>query len=108
MTICTNRQFVSNMLWRLSGFLLLGVFIAICSSEPVNRKLLLKTSEIIECIDDENNTCETNKAFKTFSSNRENETQISREVKQKFPPDDNNVAEGERKRLLLSFNQFGN
>ncbi|KAL6432057.1 hypothetical protein ACFW04_006639 [Cataglyphis niger] len=83
------------MLWRLSGFLILGVFVAICSCEPVSRKLLLKTSEIIECIDDENNntTCETNEAFKTFSSNRENETQISREIKQKFLPDDNNVAE---------------
>lgn len=101
MTICTNRQFVSNMLWRLSGFLILGVFIAICSCEPVNRKLLLKTSEIIECIDDENNMCKTNEAFKTFSS--ENETRISREAKQKFLPDDNNVAEGERKSLLLSF-----
>ncbi|XP_029669807.1 uncharacterized protein LOC115239433 [Formica exsecta] len=88
----TNRQFLSNMLWRLFGFLILGVFIAICSCEPVNRKLLLKTSEIIECIDNGNNTCGTNETFKTSSSDRENETQISRDIRQKSL-DDNNVAE---------------
>ncbi|KAM0736210.1 hypothetical protein ACS0PU_010171 [Formica fusca] len=92
MTICTNRQFLSNMLWRLFGFLILGVLIAICSCEPVNRKLLLKTSEIIECIDNGNNTCGTNETFKTSSSDRENETQISRDIRQKSL-DDNNVAE---------------
>lgn len=102
MTICTNRQFLSNMLWRLFGFLILGVLIAICSCEPVNRKLLLKTSEIIECIDNGNNTCGTNETFKTSSSDRENETQISRDIRQKSL-DDNNVAEGKRKSFLLSF-----
>ncbi|XP_070165300.1 uncharacterized protein [Polyergus mexicanus] len=92
MTICTNRQFLSNMLWRLLGFLILGALIAICSCEPVNKKLLLKTSGIIECIDNESSTCGTNETFKTSSSDRENETQISRDIRRKSL-DDNNVAE---------------
>ncbi|CAL1685957.1 unnamed protein product [Lasius platythorax] len=80
------------MLWRLFGFLILGGFIAICSCEPVNRKLLLKASGTIECIDDENNTCRTNEAVKTFSSDRENQIRTSRELGQNFL-DDNSVAE---------------
>src|SRR5580765_1175703 len=107
MTICTSRQFLSNMLWRLFGFLILGGFIAICSCEPVNRKLLLKASGTIECIDDENNTCGTNEAVKTFSSDRENQTRTSRELGQNFL-DDNSVAEGEREICFYLLNKFVN
>lgn len=109
MMISTNRQFLSNMLWRLLGFLILGGFIAICSCEPVNRQLLPKASEIIECIDDDTNTCGTNETVKTFdsTSDRENQTRTSREFtfRQEFL-DDNNEAEG--KKIILVLNKLLN
>lgn len=104
MMISTNRQFLSNMLWRLLGFLILGGVIAICSCEPVNRKP--KTSAIIECIDDDANMCGTNETLKTSDStfDRKNQTRTSREFtfRQEFL-DDNKEAEGERVILLLFF-----
>ncbi|GAB1865648.1 hypothetical protein CAJAP_06727 [Camponotus japonicus] len=90
------------MLWRLLGFLILGGFIAICSCEPVNRKLLPKASEIIECIDDDTNTCGTNETVKTFdsTSDRENQTRTSREFtfRQEFLDGNNEAEVSARKR----------
>ncbi|XP_072765063.1 uncharacterized protein [Anoplolepis gracilipes] len=113
MTIWANRQFLSNMLWRLLGFFILGGFIAICGCEPLNRKLLQKTSETIECIDHENKTCDTNEAVKTSTSDRKNQTRTSREIikeiKQEFLDDDNVAEVSARKknkkdgRVLLYF-----
>lgn len=102
MTISTNRQFLSNMLWQLFGVLILGGFIAICSCEPVNRKLLQKASGTIECVDDENNTCGTNEAVEISSSDRKNQIRTSRELT--ISPnflDDNDVVEGKRKFALI-------
>ncbi|EFN64641.1 hypothetical protein EAG_08284 [Camponotus floridanus] len=90
------------MLWRLLGFLILGGFIAICSCEPVNRKLLPKSSEIIECIDDDTNTCGTNETVKAFdsTSDRKNQTRTSRELtfRQEFLDDNNEAEVSARKR----------
>lgn len=64
-----------------------------------------KSSKIIECIDDDTNTCGTNETVKTFdsTSDRENQTRTSRELTfiQEFL-DDNNEAEGEKIILLLN------
>lgn len=112
MTICTNRQFLSNMLWRLLVFFILGGFIAICSCEPVKRKLLPKALEIIECIDNETNMCGTNETVKTsdLTSDRENQTRTSREFtfREEFL-DDNNEIEGEKKiAFIFNKNKFVN
>lgn len=90
MTISAQRQFLSNMLWRLFAFLILGGLIAICSCEPVNRKDLLKSLAKIECADDDDGSAcgETNRTDDDSSQNTEVRTYTSRRARQKLDDDD--------------------
>ncbi|XP_020284569.1 uncharacterized protein LOC109855119 [Pseudomyrmex gracilis] len=67
------------MLWRLFVCLILGGFIASCSCEPVNRKLL-QTSDVDECAGNEGDisTCNINRTAIASSSNRRDQTRIGR------------------------------
>lgn len=100
MTISSKRQSLSNMLRRLFVFLILGGLIALCSCDPVNRKLLQKAPRTIQCNDDEDDNtsmCGTTETTDVSLSDHEEQTRISRKLEQRFMDDeDEAVDEGER------------
>ncbi|TGZ33742.1 uncharacterized protein [Temnothorax longispinosus] len=85
------------MLWRLFAVLVLGGFIAICSCEPVNRKL--KAVESNECASNEGDisTCRTNEAAAP-SSNSETQMRSSRKARFLDDVDDGNEVSARKKK----------
>lgn len=96
------------MLRRIFAFLILGGLVAVCSCEPVNRKLRLEAARIIGCTDnDDASVCGTSQTIDaSVPETRGNQTRTGRKLGRAFLVNSDDPADEGKKSCSSYFSLY--